>query len=76
MFATAKPMTAEQAADFLGVTVRTVYGYFREGLEARRVGPKRIYTTIEAIERFSRPYLPEVEQPSHAQQKLAERFGI
>lgn len=80
VFSTAQdPMTVEEAAEYLGVSPQTVYGYFRDGLEARRLGKrgKRLYTTREAIDRFSQPYIPERDdKPSDAQKELKRRFGI
>lgn len=52
-------MTIRQAASLLGVNQSTVRRHIERGLEAVRIGGK-VYTSREAIERFSRPMTAEV----------------
>ena len=56
-------MTIRQAASLLGVTEATVRRHIERGLEAVKIG-KRIYTSREAIERFSRPAKSESRKPT------------
>lgn len=47
-------LTVKAAAKLLGVTTGTVRRHIERGLEAVKIGGK-VYTSREAIERFSRP---------------------
>ncbi|MCG7582776.1 helix-turn-helix domain-containing protein [Mycolicibacterium sp. OfavD-34-C] len=50
---TARPMNLKEAADFLGVTDRTVRNYIAQGrLKAHRVGPKLLRITPDELNRF------------------------
>lgn len=50
-------LTIKAAAKLLGVTQATVRRHIAQGLDAVKIGGK-VYTSREAIERFSRPARP------------------
>lgn len=72
-------LTVQDAARLLRVHTKTVRRMIETGLEASRIG-KRIYTSREAIERFSKPVTPRADQQTIAQKKSYEearkRFGL
>jgi len=70
-------LTIREAARLLRVHAVTVRRMIDAGLEATRVG-KRIYTSREAIERFSKPVevKPNDKALAKKYQQARQRFGL
>ena len=51
-------LRVDEAAKLLGVHRRTVENWFKRGLESTKIG-RLVYTSREAIQRFSRPVDPQ-----------------
>lgn len=47
-----QPITVAEACELLRCSDGTVRKFFKIGLEKFRIGPKRLYTTVAAIDRF------------------------
>ncbi|HAN97712.1 MAG TPA: hypothetical protein DCQ98_09910 [Planctomycetaceae bacterium] len=81
---TERLITLKQAAELLQVQVRTIRRHIGQGLEVSRIGG-RLYTSREAIHRFSQPVGPPTanrEPPALSRRHTAilkalrERHGI
>lgn len=57
-----KPVKLKQIAELFDVNRRTVEAWIKQGLDAKRIG-KLIYTTLEEVERFSKPVLAPCGNP-------------
>jgi hypothetical protein len=75
-----RPLSVVAAAQHFGVHRRTIEGWFRRGLERVKIGG-RVYTSLEAVQRFSEPGC-NVERQHDARavgaamKELRERFGL
>lgn len=75
-----KPISISRVANRFGVHRRTVEGWFRRGLERAKLGG-RVYTTLEAIDRFKTEGIPcqqnsQTRELEAALKKLRERFNL
>lgn len=79
--ATENPMSVDDAATLCKVDPRTIHAWFDRGLERVKLGG-RVYTSREALQRFSERCSPIDHVPSdeeagaEAARKLKAEFGI
>ena len=75
-----RPISVSGVANRFGVHRRTVEGWFRRGLERTKLGG-RVYTTLEAIQRFgtdgaSCQQTSQMRAVEAALKELREKYGL